>query len=176
MRKLIIFLILLFSVTKILSQTNNWTKSEKKYYETVESLFTYYNTKTYDSTQRNYIFSHFIYFDNILSDTSKTRLQKRLKYFDALFGGMIKYVDSIGLKNLDAKPTRFFASDEIFFSPFSNGRELNELLPQTLTYFDKREPEKPLGVLLFELNSNKLFAWVIINQGGYRYFLTFNLL
>ena len=42
-------------------------------------------------------------------------------------------------------------------------------------YFRKEEPENPLGVLLFESETDKLAAWIMINQGGYGYFLTFNL-
>jgi hypothetical protein len=42
-------------------------------------------------------------------------------------------------------------------------------------YYRKDEPENPLGTLLFESGTDKLAAWIMINQGGYKYFLTFNL-
>jgi len=42
-------------------------------------------------------------------------------------------------------------------------------------YYRKEEPDNPLGTLLFEPETSKLIAWIMINQGGYKYFLIFNL-
>ena len=87
---------------------------------------------------------------------------------------MLHYVDSVGMENLDAAPTRLFKADKNFFKPFES-EELKDLLPFTLTYYDKNTPEKPIGVLLFEPKTHKLLAWILLNQGGYYYFLTFNM-
>ena len=121
------------------------------------------------------MFKQFVYFDNILSDSSKTRIQQRTKLFDALFYQLTHFIDSVGIENLDAKPTAYFKDNTEFFKPYNNNGELHELLPLTLTYFDKRRPTEPIGTLLFEPKTHKLLAWVMVNQGGYRYFLTFNL-
>ena len=42
-------------------------------------------------------------------------------------------------------------------------------------WFKKEDPEEPLGTLLLEPQTNKLLAWIMIDQGGYKYFLIFNL-
>jgi uncharacterized membrane protein YvbJ len=79
----------------------------------------------------------------------------------------------VGLINLGAKPVRFFKHDKEFYKPFT--QEIKDLASMTLVYFDKRRPDEPLGTLLFEQKTHKLGAWILINQGGYHYFLTFNL-
>lgn len=171
--KTLLFLIL---TTSSFAQKKGWTKDEEQFYVKMKSLCEYFKGKTYDTTQRDFVFKEFVYFDNILADTSKTRIEKRIKWFDGLFYQMTHFVDSVGLENLEAKPTNFFKDNKAFYEHYDIGGELNELLPLTLTYFDKRRPNEPIGTLLFELKTHKLLAWAIINQGGYRYFLTFNLL
>lgn len=168
------FLFLILTTTAF-AQANGWTKDEEQFYGAMKSLCEYFKDKTYDTTQRDFVFKQFVYFDNILDDTSKTRIQERIKWFDGLFYKMTHFIDSVGLENLDAKPTMFFKNNKNFYKPFDKGGELHELLPLTLTYYDKRRPNDPIGTLLFEQKTHKLLAWVIINQGGYRYFLTFNL-
>jgi hypothetical protein len=174
-RRLITTVLFLIIATSSFGQSKGWTKDEQEFYRTMKSLCEHFKGKTYDTTQRSFVFKEFVYFDNILSDTSKTKIQERIKWFDGLFYTMIHFVDSVGLENLEAKPTTFFKKNKIFFEPFDKDGELNELLPLTLTYFDKRRPNEPIGTLLFEQKTHKLLAWVIIDQGGYRYFLTFNL-
>lgn len=166
---------LLILATASFGQGNSWTKDEQEYYKTMKSLCEHFRGKTYDTAQRNVVFREFVYFDNILGDTSKTRIQERIQWLDGLFYQMTHFIDSVGLDNLDAKPTVFFKDQKSFFEPYDKGGELNGLLPLTLTYFDKRRPNEPIGTLLFEQKTHKLLAWVVINQGGYRYFLTFNL-
>ena len=170
--KTLLFLIL---TTTSFAQTQGWTKDEKYFYATMKSLCEHFKGKTYDTTQRDFVFKEFVYFDNILSDTSKTRIEKRIEWFDGLFYKMTHFIDSVGFQNLEAKPTTYFKDNKTFFEHYDKGGELNKLLPLTLTYFDKRRPNEPIGTLLFERKTHKLLAWVIIDQGGYRYFLTFNL-
>lgn len=176
MRKIYKTLLLLILTTAAFGQTKNWTRDEQGFYIKMKALCEYFKDRTYDTTQREFIFREYVYFDNILADTSKKKIQERIKWFDGLFYQMTHFIDSVGLENLDAKPTIFFKDNSAFFKPYDKDGELNELLPLTLTYFDKRKPDEPIGTLLFESKTHKLLAWVIINQGGYRYFLTFNLL
>lgn len=161
--------------TSSFGQQKDWTKDEQAFYATMKSLCAHFKGKAYDTTQRDFVFKEFVYFDNILHDTSKTRIQGRINWFDGLFYRMIHFIDSVGLENLDAKPTRFFKDNTPFFKPFDKNGGLNGVLPLTLAYFDKRRPNEPMSALLFEPKTHKLLAWVIINQGGYYYFLTFNL-
>ncbi len=158
------------------SQSADWTVNEKGNYQNIRSICEYYQHRTYDSTQRNFVFDKFVYFDNILNDTSVQRMQSRLPKFDGFFSLLLHFVDSVGIENLDAKPTRYFKSHEKYFLPFSSGRELQEVLPNCLTYFDKRRPDVPLGTLLFEERTHKIYAWILLSQADYYYFLTFNLL
>lgn len=159
------------------AQAENWTNSEKQFYATMKSLCEHFKGKHYDTTQRKLVFEKFVYFDNILADTSKAQIKERIVWFDDLFYRMTHYIDSVGLTNLDAKPTRFFKTNETFFKPYAKGGDLSSFLFVTLTYFDKRRPDEPIGTLLFEPKSRKLAAWIVLNQGGnYRYFLTFNLI
>jgi len=172
--KLIITSLLLAFTSNCFSQ-GSFTPDETKYYATVKSLLKHFENKKYDSIQRAVVFEKFVYFDNILADTSKAKINERIKYFDAFFPLVFHFVDSLGVENLDAKPTRLFKSDSTYFSHFGEKGELKELLPFTLTYYHKKAPQVPLGTLLFEPKTHKLLAWAIINQGGYWYFLTFNL-
>lgn len=157
------------------SQTD-WTTEEKANYKTIKELCTYYQTRAYDTTQRNFLFDQFIYFENILQDDSLARVQSRLRKFDGLFGRLLHFVDSVGLEHLDAKPTRFFSSDSEYYIPFEQDGDLYEAVPHCLTYFDRRRPKEPIGTLIFEENTHRMFAWIVINQGGGHYFLTFSLL
>lgn len=176
--KLLHLILALCSIVPLrsIAQQDDWTASEKRNYQNIRSICEYYKDKRYDSTQRSFVFDKFIYFDNILNDTSAERKQSRLPKFDALFSMLLHFVDSVGLENLDARPTRFFSNQADYFAPFDKERELHEALPFCLTYFDKRKPDVPLGTLVFEEETHKMYAWIVISQGSYHYFLTFALL
>lgn len=144
----------------------------------MQSLCNYYDGKKYDTLQREAVFNRFVYFNNILADSSTTRKRERIRIFDLLFARAIHFIDSVGVINLDAKPTSAFKKDTIYFRPFAKKGfgGLHKHLPKSLTYFDKRNSTKPLGTLFFEPHTHKLAAWIIINQGGYYYPLYFSLL
>lgn len=171
---LIITALLLAFAGNCLAQ-KSFTPDETKYYTTAKSLLKYFEHKKYDSTHRAAVFEKFVYFDYILADTSKAKIKERIKFFDAFFPRVFHFVDSLGIENLDAKPTRLFKTDTAYFSHFSKKGELKELIGFTLTYYHKKAPQVPLGTLLFEPKTHKLMAWTVIDQGGYWYFLTFNL-
>jgi len=94
-----------------------------------------------------------------------------------------KTVDSIGIDNLDAKPVRFYNDHEIYKTfdkeiakESVTGEKMYTEDTNVFAYYRKEDPKNPLGTLLFEPETGKLVAWIMINQGGYRCFLTFNLL
>ena len=164
--------------------TDNWTENEKAQYVKLTELANYVYKKKKSEISKDSLFENYIYFDNVLNDTVTERRERRIVAFDTLFYYFRKTVDSIGLKNLDAKPVRFYKNHKIY-EPFDEEKaELKTVGwkkmyardDNVFAYFRKEEPENPLGVLLFEPETGKLGAWIIINQGGYRYFLTFNLL
>ncbi len=83
---------------------------------------------------------------------------------------------------MDAKPVRFYKKHKIY-KPFEkelakesiDGDKLYTESSNVFVYYIKKEPENPLGTLLFDPDTDKLVAWIMIDQGGYKYFLTFNL-
>jgi hypothetical protein len=167
-------LILLFIFVNLLhttrAQNSTWTKQEKEYYAKTKELCNYLKATPYDTSKRQFIFSNFIRFVNPKNDTS----QSRLRYFDMLFYHFYHFVDSVGLENLDARPVRFFKNDAAFYKPFTEELKWTDSSSLVLAYYDKREPAKPLGALLYDPESRKLFSWIILNMGGYL-FLTPNM-
>jgi len=149
-------------------------KDEIACYKTLNDLVKFVDQKPYHISQRDTILSKFIYFDYISKDTLKERVNNRIAVFDGLFNNLHYFIDSVGSKNLDALPVRFFKNDTSFYKPFTE--ELKDAEPNAFAYFNKRSPHKPLGVILFEPKTHKLLSWIVIDQGGYKYFLTFNLL
>ena len=160
-RKLILAFISLFLTASTYAQDLNWSKEENDYYSTTKDLCIFLKSAQYDTSKRNFIFDKYIFFNTPKKDIS----QSKLEYFDMLFYHFYHFVDSVGLENLDAKPIRYFKSDTTFYKPFQEDLKWAE--PMTLAYYDKRQPAKPLGALLYEINSRKLVSWIILNMGGY---------
>ncbi|KDN54534.1 hypothetical protein [Flavobacterium seoulense] len=174
MKNKIIFLSLIFFLNFSLhAQKSDWTKTELLNYKTLANLATYVSKHKNNKLSKEVLFKNYIYFDYVLNDTVVERKESRIQHFDSLFSRFKNIVNRIGIKNLDAKPVRFYKNNEVY-KPFEN--ELQKTEKNVFVYFDKRKPHSPLGTLLFEEKSNKLIAWILLNQGGYHYFLTFNLL
>ena len=174
MKNKIIFLLLIYFVNLGLhAQKSDWTKNELLNYKTLADLATYISQHKNEKLSNEFLFENYIYFDYVLNDTVANRKEKRIQQFDTLFSIFTKVIDSIGIKNLDAQPVRFYKGTKTY-TPFEN--ELKKTEKNVFAYFDKRKPDSPLGKLLFDEKSNKLIAWILVNQGGYHYFLTFNLL
>ena len=161
--KLILLLIFFNLLHTTHAQNISWTKEEKEYYTKTKELCNYLKTNPYDTSKRKFIFSKFIGFVNPKNDTS----QNRLRYFDMLFYHFYHFVDSVGLENLDAKPVRYFKNDTTFYKPFTEELKWADSMSLVLAYYDKREPARPLGALLYEPKSRKLFSWIILNMGGF---------
>lgn len=151
----------------------DWTENEKANYVKLTELAQYVNGKEKKEISKELLFEKFVLFDYVLNDTLESRKENRIKTFDTLFYYFRKPINSTGIKNLDAKPIRFYKTYEIY-KPFE--KQLAKLEPNVFVYFEKNNPEIPKGTLLFDPKTNKLVAWILINQGGYKYFLTFNLL
>lgn len=155
------------------NKTVDWTDKEKAQHQNLIELANYVQGKDKSEISNEVLFEKYIEFDYILKDTSASRIEERLESFDTLFYYFRKSIDSVGLKNLDAKPVRFFKDHEIY-EPFIN--ELPQIEPNVFAYYLKSAPKNPLGVLWFDSESNKLISWILIHQGSDRYFLAFNLL
>ena len=120
--------------------------------------------------------------DYVFNDTLIERRERRLESFDTIFTSFRKPIDSLGIENIDAKPIRFFKDHDIY-EPFKEefamktigGEKMYTKDANVFAYYKKEEPEEPLRALLFHPETNKLIVWIMMNQGGYKYFLTFNL-
>lgn len=177
----ILLLISSFSFGQKISN-ENWTISEKNQYSKLTELANYVYKKEKNKISKDRLFKKYIYFDYVLNDTVSTRREKRLVAFDTIFYPFRKNLDSLGIKNLDAKPVRFYKNHKIY-EPFKeenaketiSGEKMYTKDSNVFAYYRKEDPENPLGTLLFEPETAKLVSWIMINQGGHKYFLTFNL-
>ncbi|MDO1502167.1 hypothetical protein Q2T40_18695 [Winogradskyella maritima] len=161
-----------------------WTENDNAQYAKLKGLANYIYKKERAQISRDTLFTNYVYFENVLNDTDTERKERRVIAFDTLFCFFKKTVDSIGLRNLEAKPVRFYKNHKIY-EPFDAEKSKQKTLAgekmyakhdNVFAYYRKEDPKEPLGVLLFEPDTDKLAAWIMLSQGGYRYFLTFNLL
>ncbi len=106
-----------------------------------------------------------------------------MERFNYLIHIFKREIDSIGIENMDAKPLWFYKGGSIYNALVTDNTftKIDRTKSKSsdaniFSYFKKSQPEKPIGALLFDSETNKLLSWIVLNQGGYRYFLTFNLL
>jgi hypothetical protein len=171
--KTILIIILIFISYITLAQTEKWTNKEKMMYAKLKDLAQYVNGKNKSEISKDTLFEKYIEFNYVINDTLKSRKENRIQSFDTLFYYFRNKIDSLGIKNFEAKPVRFYKNSKIY-EPFE--KELDKIKSSVFVYYDKGKPEIPKGTLWFDEKSNKLIAWILLNQGGYRYFLSFNLL
>jgi hypothetical protein len=182
--RILIGLLLLTSSLCLGQKTSaeSWTENELAQYTKLNELAQYVHNKEKSEISNDSLFAKYIYFDYVLNDTVSERKEERLSKFNGIFDFFVNTVDSIGLKNLGAKPVRFYKNHKIY-EPFDKeiamesvgGKKMYSKDANVFAYYRKEEPQNPLGTLLFEPETDKLIAWIMINQGGYKYFLTFNL-
>ncbi|APY00881.1 hypothetical protein [Lacinutrix venerupis] len=184
MKKIIIVVIISLSFSSYSQEKKfkDWKADEIEKYKSLKALAKYIENKEANQISKDTLFNKYIYFDYVLNDTLVERRERRLESFDTIFSAFRKPIDSLGIENIDAKPIRFFKNHKIY-EPFKEelaketigGEKMYTKDANVFAYYKKNEPEKPLKALLFDPDTNKLVAWIMINQGGYRYFLTFNL-
>ncbi len=117
------------------------------------------------------LFHRYVDINYIKSDSSKVRIQKRLQYMVKLCRDVKSHVNMLWLKDYDATKLSNYH--------FKNAEETNglkEIEDQVYVYFLKAKPETPLGYIRFAPQTNKVISWILINQGGYHYFLTLNMM
>lgn len=153
---------------------STWTKEQVSYHEVFMKFCTYVDNKQIDELPLDTLIKDYIYLDYVLNDTSAERKNRRLKVLPSVLERFQHIIDSIGADNIDARPISYYDEDIDFFKPFT--LELKDEIPNVLAYYKKGQKDKPMGTILFEPNTHKIIAWVIINQGGYYYYMTFNLI
>lgn len=156
-----IFLILLGLTNYCLAQDKDWTKDELKYYNTTKDLCKFLTESRYDTSKREILFSKYVFFVNPKKDTS----QNRINYFDILFYKFCHFIDSTGVENLDAKPIRYFKTDSELVNKYKEDLKWAE--SRSLAYYNKKNPEKALGALLYDQDTGKLVSWIVLNMDGY---------
>ena len=170
---LIILLIPAISYCQNKDDKSSWTKDQVAYHKTFINFCKYIDNKKITELPTDTLFKDYIYFDYVLNDTSIQRKDRRIKSFPAVLEPLRHYIDSIGADNIEARPISYYDKDIKFFKPFT--LELKNAIPEVLAYYQKGQEDKPVGTILFERNTNKIVAWIIINQGGYYYYMIFNL-
>jgi hypothetical protein len=168
----LVILILMSSLVKAQENKNTWTDAEKKYYEVLNNFCQY--LKSNNEYSRDLIFERFVEFDYVLNDTSVARIESRKVQFDTLVLQFDKYIDLAGLENLDAKPLRLYSPIHKIRLPFNN--QLGDISNEVFAYYRKGSEDHPIGTIWFNKENSKIISWILIYQGGYYYFLTFNLL
>ncbi len=153
----------------------NWTKAERAYYNTMLGFCNYIESAPLDNLSKDTIFNNYFLFDYALKDTSQKRINARLLKFNGLLERFRHNLDSMGLKNLDARPVRFYKNNPRVYEPFTED-DLLAAAPNSFAWYNKNDPEHPLGYLWFDDENYKLISWILIDQGGTHYFLVFNLL
>jgi hypothetical protein len=173
-----LFITTILSLLTIYScQTGNdnstWTKEQITYHETFLNFCKYVDNKKINELPLDTLFKKYIYFDYVLSDTSAERKDRRLQIFPSVLESFQHNIDSIGADNIEARPISYYEKDAEFFEPFT--LQLKDEIPDVLAYYKKGQKDKPIGTILFERKTGKIVAWIIINQGGYYYYMIFNL-
>jgi hypothetical protein len=163
----------MIAVNYVSAQTSQWNNNELKYQNTIDNLSKYLSSTPESSINRDSLNSY-IYFDYALKDVPQAQKDKRLHSADTLIKIFKHFIDSIGYENLDVKPVKYFKSNSEYYQPFE--KELKKDVVNSLAYFNKSYPSLPLGSLLFDEKTGKLISWIVINQSGYYYYLTFNML
>ena len=158
---LVSFLFFTLLILNIYGQENpdNWSAIEKEMYQNLKSLAYYTTDHKLDEIFNDTILNRYI--------VDYDRNSERTKFINDSFIYFKKTIDSIGIENLDAKPIRFYKNFEIY-APFKK-EQMEEYAPYTFAYYNKKNPEKPIGSLLFSRESHKLVAWILLRLGDHNY-------
>lgn len=173
MTSLLLLIANLFGFTQP-NDRSTWSKEQLIYHEVFLKFCRYVDKRDTDKLSVDSLFKNYIYFDYVLNDTSLSRKERRLKIFPSVLQPLHHFIDSVGANNLDARPISFYERDVDFFKPFT--LELKQTIPNVLVYYGKERKNDPAGTILFDPITHKIVAWEIISQGGYYYYMTFNLL
>jgi hypothetical protein len=173
MTSLLLLIANLFGFTQP-NDRSTWSKEQLIYHEVFLKFCRYVDNRDTDKLSVDSLFKNYIYFDYVLNDTSLSRKERRLKIFPSVLQPLHHFIDSVGANNLDSRPISFYERDVDFFKPFT--LELKQTIPNVLVYYKKGRKNDPAGTILFDPITHKMVAWEIISQGGYYYYMTFNLL
>jgi hypothetical protein len=163
----------MIAANAVSAQTGDWTSNELKYQNTITNLSKYLSNTAESAINRDSLV-YYIYMDYALKDVPQAQKDKRLHSADTLIKMFKHFIDSVGYKNFEVKQVQHFKSNSVYYQPFE--KELKNDAPNSLAYFNKSTPTLPLGSLLFDEKTGKLMSWIVINQSGYHYYLTFDML
>lgn len=153
---------------------SGWSEDNRTRYNNVKNLCKYLSSREINAVLEDRLYQY-IYMDYVLLDTVVERKEERLQAFNGLIISFKHYIDSVGVKNLDAVPLSEKVHSE-YYRIFTAQEDITWMIPYTFIYFKKNDPHADLGALFFHPDSKKLTSWILINNGGRYWFLTFNLL
>ncbi|MCU0323044.1 MAG: hypothetical protein MUE72_11545 [Chitinophagaceae bacterium] len=107
-----------------------------------------------------------LYDNNWYGDTTTKRGKETNAFTQQAILSLKKYVLKSGLENLDVAPIDFFKNDTLYKKNFK------DIQDDILFYYDKRNPELPLGPIWFEPKTNQIICWLVLNFGGELFFIT----
>jgi hypothetical protein len=171
---LLVFVFIAIKFSSSGQVTNDWTTLEKQFYGDLKALCSYAEAHHGKIDIRDSMVKKYVLFDYVLNDTSKNRVETRVVKVNQLLEQFGHFIDSANMINLDAEPIRFLQNKPAIYQQFEE--HLKDQVPYIFAYYNKGNAGKPLGYLLFDLQSKKLVSWILFNQGGHYYFLTFDLI
>ena len=149
-----------------------WLPEEIKYYNNLKRLAEYVNEKSEVDIGMDTTIQKFLKIEEASRDSINRNTVYSIEYRNGVFSNFVKGINKHGLENLDAKPLRFYKENDSLYRPFD--RALKEVAPDfdpnVMVYFRKENPEKPLGTLLFDVETHKLISWVLLKGEGGSYF------
>ncbi|MFN5982324.1 MAG: hypothetical protein ACK476_10730 [Fluviicola sp.] len=169
MKKLYLaFVIFFLIISSCKERKKTWTNDQIKYKETFLEFCNELDTKKVTDlnsnsvTLKNIIQKYIHYRKDINLDSASLGL------YSYVMKGFHHIVDSIGSKNLDAKPIIYYKKNKDFFKPFTGNLKKN--IPNVLAYYHKNHPQKPIATILFDQKSHKIISWMIMKKGDYCFY------
>lgn len=148
-------------LTLLISCSNNqpsdsWSKVQIEYRNTFLKF-----CKDLDSRKESDLDSNSVTLKTIIQKYINVRKDVKLDSVSlVLFSYLIKdfhhTIDSIGSKNLDAKPITYFKKNKDFYKPFTGN--LKPKIPDVLAYYHKKHPNKPIATILLDQKSHKIIS------------------
>jgi hypothetical protein len=166
--KMILIILLLTTISQV---SFGQGKLENRRVENYKNFCEYLKRADSTAFDRSVILNQYVDFYLGEKDTSQSRFKNSTSHLFNFCSVLKKGMGSLNKADYDVIPI-----SEYHFNQFKPYDELAELNDRVFVCYLKKNPDQPLGFLLFAPQSDKLYSWMLINQGGYHYFLTLNLI
>jgi hypothetical protein len=147
---------------------DKWTDNQLKYRETFLDFCIELDTKKVTDLDSNSLTLKKIIRKYMQLRKDLNLDSSSLSLYSLVLKNFHSVVDSIGSKNLDAKPIINYKKDKDFYKPFTGNLKNN--IPNVLAYYNKSYPKKPIATILFDQKSHKIISLIIIRKGDYCFY------